>query len=315
VHSFGADNQVSFGLMLRDEIGEHRSSSGHVANYVSVGALDQSIRGFYKLDSQTKLEKFDDTIPSEGSEYDLSIKKSGDTYLLSINGKNYQTLTLEEIFTDEIYAGIFAARDTKVTFHDTKMNIETRTVEELIIDDSNVDLTFLQGEDLDLSGLKVTAVFTDGTEEEITDYIVTGFDSSKVGPNTITINYGGATATIDLEIVPLEVTDLQIKYYPAKTTYYQGDLFDPQGLVVEATYNEGYKIADLTDEQYTISIEGEQLTEEGYTFKEAGEFEVTVRSTETPGQSTTFSVEVLAGDLEQLDIRRAPTKTQYFIGD
>src|SRR5690625_6381035 len=48
VHKFGADNQVSFGLMLRDGIGEHRSSEGHEANYIAVGGLDQSIRGFYK---------------------------------------------------------------------------------------------------------------------------------------------------------------------------------------------------------------------------------------------------------------------------
>ena len=315
VHSFGANNQVSFGLMLRDEIGEHRNSSGHEANYVSLGALDQSIRGFYKQDSQTKLEKFDDVIPSEGSEYDLSIKKSGDTYVLSINGENYQTLTLEGIFTDEIYAGIFAARDSKVTFHDTEVNIETRVVKELIIDKSDVDLAFLQGEALDLSGLKVTAVFTDGTEEEVTDYVVTGFDSSEVGTNTITINYSGATATIDLDIVPLEITDLQIKYYPAKTTYYQGDVFDPQGLVVEATYNEGYKIADLTDDQYTFYIQGEQLDEKGYIFQEVGKFDVTVTSTETPTQSTTLEIEVLEADLKELEIRREPTKTQYFIGD
>src|SRR5690625_2009710 len=315
VHSFGANNQVSFGLMLRDEIGEHRSSSGHEANYVAVGALDQSIRGFYKLDSQKKLEKFDDVIPSEGSEYDLSIRKSGDTYQLSINDETYQTITLEDIFTDEIYAGIFAARNTKVTFYDTEINIETRTVEKLKIDDSDVDLEFLQGEDLDLSGLKVTAVFTDGTEEEITDYIVTGFDSSEVGTNTITINYSGATITLDLEIKKLTVTDLAIKYYPAKTTYYKGDLFDPQGLVVEATYNKGYKIADLTDEQYTFSIEGEQLAEEGYIFKESGTYEVKVTSTETPNESATFEVEVLEANLEQLDIRREPTKTKYFIGD
>src|SRR5690625_3408638 len=111
VHKFGANNQVSFGVMLRDDIGEHRNSDGHETNYVSVGALDQSIRGFYKDGSQSKLSVFDSVIPSEGSEYDLSIKKSGDTYVLAINGENYETITLEDVFSDEIYVGIYAARD------------------------------------------------------------------------------------------------------------------------------------------------------------------------------------------------------------
>src|SRR5699024_9980972 len=114
VHKFGANNQVSFGLMLRDEIGEHRSSAGHEANHIAVGALDQCIKGFYKDGSQSKLPVFDSVIPSDGSEYDLSIKKSGDTYVLSINGDNYETLTLEDIFTDEIFVGVYAARDTSL---------------------------------------------------------------------------------------------------------------------------------------------------------------------------------------------------------
>ncbi len=56
VHQFGANNQVSFGIMLRDEVGKHQDSSGHEANYVSIGTLDQSIKGFYKQDTQKKLK-------------------------------------------------------------------------------------------------------------------------------------------------------------------------------------------------------------------------------------------------------------------
>lgn len=43
------------------------------------------------------------------------------------------------------------------------------------------------GESLDLSGLSVNLIRNDGSEKAITDYSVSGFDSSKVGTKTITV--------------------------------------------------------------------------------------------------------------------------------
>ena len=257
VHKFGANNQVSFGLMVRDEIGEHRNSAGHVSNYVAVGGLDQSVKGFYKHGTQTKLNPFDSNIPTPGSEYELTIKKSGDTYVVSVNGEDSDPLVLEGLFSDEIFAGIFVARDTEVTFSNTEINVDNRTVENLLVDATNMKTDYLVGEAIDVTGLVVTAAFSDGSSEVVSDkdYIVTGFDNSVVGTNTVTINYNGVSASIDLEIHALTVTDLTIKYYPAKIEYYKGDSFDPQGLVVVATYNDGYKTTELTDEQYSFSIE------------------------------------------------------------
>lgn len=45
------------------------------------------------------------------------------------------------------------------------------------------------GETFDPTGLVVVALRTDNTEKEITDYTVSGFDSSKVGAKTITVSY------------------------------------------------------------------------------------------------------------------------------
>ena len=45
------------------------------------------------------------------------------------------------------------------------------------------------GETFDPTGLVVVAIRTDNTEKEITDYTVSGFDSSKVGTKTITVSY------------------------------------------------------------------------------------------------------------------------------
>ncbi|MFA9560575.1 bacterial Ig-like domain-containing protein [Evansella sp. AB-rgal1] len=317
------DNQVSFGLMLRDEIGEHGTTSGHTANYVAVGALDLNnastggMKGFYKEGSQqSKLSPFSDlSIPTAGEEYELSIKKAGNTYVVNVSG-NEEVITVDDLFSENVFAGLYVARGADITFSNFDIVVDNRVVNELIVDSSEMTTEILMGQELDLTGLRVTARFSDGSEEELTpsDYIVTGFDSSKVGTNKITINYNGKTATVDLEILALTVTDLEIRYYPAKTDYYKGDLFDPQGFSVIAYYNNGTS-SQLSKDLYSFAIGGQEIGEEGYTFTEAGTKVVTVISTETPEVTTSFEVVVKDADLIGLEIRQQPVKSLYYLGD
>lgn len=69
-------NQKSFGLMLRDSVGTNGDTNTTTSNYAAVGALDQVMKGFYKKDTQVKLNPFSDIqAPSAGAVYSLSIKK------------------------------------------------------------------------------------------------------------------------------------------------------------------------------------------------------------------------------------------------
>src|SRR5699024_3554349 len=184
---------------------DHRDSDGHESNYVAVGALDQSLKGFYKQDSQTKLDAFDSVIPSSEDVYDLKIKKSGDTYVVSVDGHESDPITLENIFTEDLTLGMYVARDTEVTFSNTEINVDERTVESLYLDSEQMKTEYLKGESLDLSDLEVTAEFSDGSSESVSedDYIVTGFDSRNVGSQIITIHYNGQNADIEIDIIDL----------------------------------------------------------------------------------------------------------------
>ena len=66
------------------------------------------------------------------------------------------------------------------------------------------------GETFDPTGLVVVALRTDNTEKEITDYTVSGFDSSKVGAKTITVSYqteiGGIETFIGYDEFEIKVT-------------------------------------------------------------------------------------------------------------
>lgn len=66
------------------------------------------------------------------------------------------------------------------------------------------------GEPFDSTGLVVVVVRQDGTEKEITDYTVSGFDSSKAGTKTITVSYqteiGGIETFIGYDEFEIKIT-------------------------------------------------------------------------------------------------------------
>ncbi|TCK88013.1 Ig-like protein group 3 [Natranaerovirga hydrolytica] len=316
VEDWTANNQVGFGIMLRGDVLYDISDGSHTSDYIAVGAIDQEMKGFFKQgDSQQKngYEFENALLPAPGEEYELSLQKSGDVYILEVDG---ETQIVQEFDGMMNFAGFFVSRNATVEFTDFDIQVDNRVVEDIIVDTSNMDTEFLLEQELDLTGINVTAIYTDGSQSQLSesDFIVTGYDSSEVGTTTVTLNHNGQLAEVDFEIIPLTATALNVIYYPAKTDYYMGDTFDPEGFVVEAVYNDGYKVEEITEENYNIAVEGE-VAEEGYVFESAGEKEVTVISTETPETTTTITVNVSDAELTNLEVTSMPEKTLYFLDD
>ncbi|GGC84045.1 hypothetical protein GCM10007216_13350 [Thalassobacillus devorans] len=315
--AYSPDGQRSFGLMLKDAVGEDGDSGKHAANYVAVGALDDAMRGFYSQGGIEKLDAFSENVPpATGETYELSIRKSGDTFVVTSNGES-EVFSLDGAFSEDIYVGFYVARNGTVTFSDTSLDVANKVVKELNVNAQDMKTEYLVDESLDLSGLEVTAIYGDGSEEVLAedDYIVNGFDSSQAGTNTVMVSYNGAETPLDLTIRELQLTGMEIKYYPAKTAYYPKDEFDPEGLVVLGDYDNGYQVIELDEEQYSFVIDGEEVEEDGYQFDNAGTFEVTIQSIANPDISTSFEVKVENAAMEKLEITQLPAKTQYFLGD
>ncbi|SFJ50444.1 Ig-like domain (group 3) [Halobacillus dabanensis] len=315
VDEYTPDSQRAFGLMVKDEVGENGDSDHHASNYIAVGGLDDEMRGFYSDGSLSKLDPFPENIaPASGETYELSIKKSGDMFRVTSNGES-KTISLDGNFQDDLYVGMFVARNGSIPFHDTQVE-ETENVERLHVDAEQMKTEYLIDEPLDLEGLEVEAVLDDGQQIPLTaeDYIVTGYDSGEAGTNTITISYGGVEETIGLTIRDLHLTDMYIDYYPAQTDYYVKDPFDTQGLEVIGVYESGYTEETLSREQYTFSMEGE-IIEPGTALMEAGTQEITIQSTQFPEITTDFEIEVKDEQVTALEIAQLPSKTQYFLGE
>ena len=99
-------------------------------------------------------------------------------------------------------------------------------------------VTYGVGEDLDVTGGKVTLTYNDETTEEIAleAGMVTGFDSDRGGTVTLTVSYGEFTDTYDVTVVKALAS---IRVSGLTTTYRVGGTLDVDGATVVKVYDDG----------------------------------------------------------------------------
>ena len=76
-----------------------------------------------------------------------------------------------------------------------------KTLDSIVVTTQPTKTTYNLGEDLNLDGMVVTATYTDGTEEEVTGYEVSGYDKNTAGHHTIIVTYKGKTAEFSVNVV------------------------------------------------------------------------------------------------------------------
>ena len=113
---------------------------------------------------------------------------------------------------------------------------------------------FVGATTLDTTEMAVTATYNNGTTADVTkDATVSGFNSSAaVDSQTITVTYGGKTATFTVKINPVLLTGIAITNQPTKKDYHIGDEIDLAGMVVTANYNDG-STKTLASKEYTVT--------------------------------------------------------------
>ena len=97
-----------------------------------------------------------------------------------------------------------------VGMNDAEFNAIRANLLERTADVTGVELTpptktsYVEGrEELDLAGGKLTVSYSDGDSEviDLTAGMVSGFDNTAFGPQTLTVRYNGFTASFDIEII------------------------------------------------------------------------------------------------------------------
>ena len=108
---------------------------------------------------------------------------------------------------------------------------------------------YVEGQKFDPEGMKITAVYSNGEEEEVTDYTFAPAGELKTTDTEITITYEGETVTQKITVSEKVVTSIEITAQPTKTAYNVGETFAAAGMKVVATYNDK-STGEITD--YTI---------------------------------------------------------------
>lgn len=173
----------------------------------------------------------------------------------------------------------------------------------------------MQGAPLDITGLVVNAVYSDGTRTEIHGYTLTGYDPNPEGlgfgyeddegqlvdgnefvDETLTIAYEGfeKNATVTIQRADRELTAIHIRRAPNKRLNYQlGEKLNLDGMIVNLVYNDGNVEQGPTFANGQIP-DGFEIT--GYDPRRVGNQAITVSY---GGKSMQYSIRVLdSGPLE-----------------
>ena len=154
------------------------------------------------------------------------------------------------------------------------------------------------GEELDLDGLVVKYV-TNYNETVVTDECeVSGFDSTTSGTKTITLSYGGVSATFAVTVnEPKILTGISVDTMPNKVNYKKGDSFVSDGLVIALNYSNGS--SDRITQGFTFS---------GFESESWGEKIITVTYEDF---TTTFTVNVVEPIVTEISAPSSVTSGTY----
>lgn len=129
VNQTTANNQVSFGLMARDEMYIDQSIGDPIGDYVAAAPLKQGNTVCFGRKGGALFENAvaEPFWPAEGAVVDLKIVGTADGYTLTCGDTTVSAgfdYPLTAIDSDNIYVGMFVARNVNVTFTDIKLTVD-----------------------------------------------------------------------------------------------------------------------------------------------------------------------------------------------
>lgn len=127
--------------------------------------------------------------------------------------------------------------------------------------------TYIEGNAFVADGLAIRANYDNGTSIPVTEYTLSGFDPDKVGKQAVTVTYNGFTTTFEVTVKAKSLTAFSFVSYPQKLEYFCGEYFDPTGMVLKLSYDNG--TSETVDTGFKISgynsnLAGEQTVKVTY---------------------------------------------------
>lgn len=276
---------------------EYKNLSINEIKYETIDVNGQKVEGSITLNGTSKIE-----LPNTIS-LDAEVKLTG----ISDNNveRNMGTVNL----TEGKYTGSIAVSNEINVELDKKYNRVVYSIEIQRLDSEikSIEITklpikteYIEGEKIDITGMVVTATYSDDTTSEITDYEINLKDELKISDEKVIVTYGGKSAEFEITVKENTVTKLEITEQPTKIEYIEGQNFDATGMVIKGILLDGTE-KEITD--YTIE-NGRGLS------KNIKEVEIKY------GKFSMYvPITVKENIVTKIAITKQPDKTQYFIGE
>lgn len=196
--------------------------------------------------------------------------------------------------------------------YSTSFTMEVKSLDAIDVKKEPTKMEYFVGENIDLSGVEIEALYTDDTSDVVTQYCTfnpaNGTQISQIGNVPVTVTYQEdyiiKTCIITLTAVPIELESITITP-PTKTEYEKGEALDYTGVQVTAEYTDGSS-RDVTSSCTFSPASGTSATMDMVS--------VTVSYTEgSISQSDTFDIEVY--EFTGIYVDQEPTNTSYWLGD
>lgn len=160
------------------------------------------------------------------------------------------------------------------------------------------------GDTIDLTGMVVHAFYSDGTSHEISNYTYSPHVVSSASDTEVTITYteDGITKTAIQDITvgnTPNLVSIAVSVPPTKLTYKAGEYFDPSGMVVTATFDNGTtkNVSGYTYSPTRTLQQGDSVITISYTKK---------------GITKTTTQNITVVYLTSIAITNPPTYTSYY---
>lgn len=134
--------------------------------------------------------------------------------------------------------------------------IKKRLLENIAILKQPNTTEFLEKRDrFSAEGGDLLLTYNDGYTESIPlkEDMISNFSNENPGRFTLTVSYGGKETALPVTILPKRLLGIAVRQTPAKTTYEEGDCFDPIGMQIVGVYDNGQT---LVINEYKIVPDG-----------------------------------------------------------
>ena len=180
-----------------------------------------------------------------------------------------------------------------------EVTVRAKALTEIRVTKQPAKRTYLEGDAFDSTGMEITAYYDNGTSEVVTDYGISGYDSTP-GVKRLTVVYGGKTAALEVTVRGKALVSIAVTKNPDQMTYVEGTALDTTGMELTLVFDNGTKEVLATGWTET------------YDFSQPGRQEVRI---DCRGKTTTLTVMVLSKALTGIAVSRLPNKLTYIEGN